>query len=201
MKNLCKYTKLFLGTPLSQNDYAIQTFDTFFKVLTSDGVKIERILEIGTSGGGLSIFLGLYCYITNIPFVTYDIRNGISKKIRNLFEVMGVKFIVKDIFESVDEVRIFLNGKGTSVLLCDGGNKIKEFIQFASLIKEGDFILAHDYAKNVDSFRSNMKGKLWDWLEIQEKDIEDSCVKYNLKGFMEDEFNKCAWTCKIKEKV
>jgi hypothetical protein len=59
--------------------------------------------------------------------------------------------------------------------------------------------MAHDYAPNENYFNENIKGKIWNWLEIQDSDINETCEKYNLKPFMEDDFRSIVWVCKIKE--
>ena len=128
----------------------------FSKLL--ENTKPARILEIGTGAGGLTLFLqdklneiGLKeTYIlsydvntTNFDSNIYDLTNlELSKE--NLFGG-GNEFILnrKDLIES------YIKNIGMTIVLCDGGNKIKEFTQISPLLKEGDIIMAHDYCDNI----------------------------------------------------
>jgi hypothetical protein len=92
----------------------------------------------------------------------------------------------------------YINQPGLTIVLCDGGSKKNEFRLISSLIKEGDVIMAHDYAKNQDYFESNIKNKFWNWMEIQDSDINQSSNENNLNFLMQDEFEKVAWVCKQK---
>ena len=60
--------------------------------------------------------------------------------------------------------------------------------------------MAHDYCYDIQDFESNIKNKIWNWCEINESDIEESCNINNLKPYNQEVFNKAAWVCKIKEK-
>ena len=65
-------------------------------------------------------------------------------------------------------------------------------------LKNGDIILAHDYAFDDTTFQSKIKGKYWNWHEISESDILASVEKHNLKPYMQEIFEKAVWVCKIK---
>ena len=41
--------------------------------------------------------------------------------------------------------------------------------------------------------------KIWNWHEISDKDIEDACLRNNLKTYNKEIFDKVVWVCKIKE--
>jgi hypothetical protein len=58
--------------------------------------------------------------------------------------------------------------------------------------------MAHDYSPNENYFQEHINNKVWNWLEIQDLDINDSCLKNNLSPYMEDEFRKVVWVCKKK---
>lgn len=59
--------------------------------------------------------------------------------------------------------------------------------------------MAHDYAPNTEYFEQYMRNKIWNWHEIQDSDIIDSCEKYGLKPYMREEFLSVAWACFKKE--
>ena len=97
------------------------------------------------------------------------------------------------------EVKDFIQSTGNTIVLCDGGNKIAEFNILSEFLKSGDIILAHDYAFDNATFRSEIKGKYWNWHEISESDILPCIKQYNLKSYMKETFEKAVWVCKIKQ--
>ena len=84
------------------------------------------------------------------------------------------------------------------MVLCDGGNKVGEFNLLSNYIKEGDFIMAHDYADNRENFDTNFNRKIWNWHEIQDSDINESCLRNNLKSYNKEIFDSVVWVCKTK---
>ena len=52
----------FFGLAMGQNQHALVAFDTLFKTLEADGLRIGRIIELGTGRGGLSVFLASHCW-------------------------------------------------------------------------------------------------------------------------------------------
>jgi hypothetical protein len=100
---------------------------------------------------------------------------------------------------SKNELLNIIGEPGVTLVLCDGGSKKNEFNLISPLLKTGDVIMAHDYAPNEVYFQEHIKNKLWNWLEIQDSDIDESCISNNLKPYMEDDFRKVVWVCKIKE--
>jgi hypothetical protein len=69
---------------------------------------------------------------------------------------------------------------------------------FHDFIKEGDLIMVHDYSDDLDTFKNEINGKIWNWCEITENDILPAIEKNNLKSFNENNFKQAAWVCKIK---
>jgi len=59
--------------------------------------------------------------------------------------------------------------------------------------------MAHDYAKDHEVFKNEINRVYWNWHEISESQIQESIDKHNLKPYMQDEFDKAVWVCKIKE--
>ena len=65
-------------------------------------------------------------------------------------------------------------------------------------LKSGDYILAHDYAQNKKYFDEQIKGRIWDWCEITDQDIQKACEENNLeKTYLE--FDSVAITCRVKK--
>jgi len=180
-----------------QNDYVFDVFDSFF-----NDIKPLNVLEIGTALGGFTCFLRhlLDTYSPSGRLLSYDIAD---RPWFNDLRKYNIDIRVENIFfenytSVLSEVVDFIQSPGVSVVLCDGAYKAHEFNLFAEFIKPGDFILAHDYSKTLDFFEEQVKGKYWNWCEIQESDIEDSVSRYNLINYDEDNFYKSVWACKKK---
>jgi FkbM family methyltransferase len=178
-----------------------------FKTFLSE-IKPARILEIGTAGGGLTLFLrdtlndiGL----TNSQIKSFDViecswydeirKNNIEINITNIFDRAYLKLEKPELIED------FIKSDGTTLVLCDGGNKISEFNLIAPLLKYGDFIMAHDYIDTIENFKENFYGKIWNWCEIKESDISEISKKENLVYYKQEEFNNVVWVCKQKLKI
>lgn len=204
-ENITKFTDLtkndslsgFKGHVAQQSHNVYQVFYDFISE-----VKPVRILEIGTALGGFTEFLKIITDELNLntKILSYDIsertwynqmiEKGIDVRVENIFnkDWSGVKQDVVD----------FVQQDGLTIVLCDGGWKIGEFKIFSKLIKDGDYILAHDYSISKEIYESEIKNKIWNWCEITENDIDNSVKENNLKSYNQDKFSQAAWVCKVK---
>jgi cephalosporin hydroxylase len=175
-------------------------YSTFYKLI--DDTKPKRILEIGTALGGFTMFLKKVVDSFNLDtkILTFDIS---ARPWYDDMKKMGIDVRVEDIFDDYqdipNEIKNFIKQDGLTIILCDGGDKIREFKLLSHFLKKGDIIMAHDYAPNQEYFDNYINGKIWNWLEIQDKDINESCMKHNLTPFMEYELRDVVWVGKIKE--
>ena len=204
-ENITKFTDLtkndslsaFKGHTAQQSHNAYQVFYDFISE-----VKPVRILEIGTALGGFTEFLKIITDELNLntKILSYDIserpwynqmiEKGIDVRVENIFneDWSGVKQDVID----------FVQQDGLTIVLCDGGWKIGEFKIFSKLVKDGDYILAHDYSISKEIYESEIKDKIWNWCEITESDIQESVTENNLKFYNQDKFSQAVWVCKVK---
>jgi cephalosporin hydroxylase len=185
------------GWGAQQNPNVFETFHYFL-----NDVKPKRILEIGTSIGGFTSFLNYTCKNLNLNchILSYDIMShpwyvdmiseGIDVRVENVFNTQYT--------EVKEEVIDFIRQDGTTIILCDGGSKVHEFNLLSNYMKEGDFIMAHDYSENSEVFERDVYMKLWNWHEISDKDIQDACDKNNLLSYDKESFDKVVWVCKKK---
>jgi cephalosporin hydroxylase len=176
-------------------------FEVFYHFLNE--IKPSRILEIGTSLGGFTSFLDYAAKRLNIPchILSYDIyykewyddmiKDGIDVRIENVFN--------DNYTEVKQEVIDFINEGGVTLILCDGGSKIHEFKLLSNYMKIGDFIMAHDYSEDSETFKNNVYMKIWNWHDISDNDIQEACDKNNLFTYNKETFNNIAWVCKIKK--
>jgi cephalosporin hydroxylase len=187
---------------ISQHESIGSVFDKLIKQ-----IKPKRILEIGTADGGLTLMLRDLLNdngLNNSIIRTYDILEQTNLKNKN---VDGIEIITKSPFnypysdlEYPDEIKEFVQSEGTTLVLCDGGFKINEFILISQFLKVGDVIMAHDYAHDSDVFKKEIENKIWNWHEIQYSDISNACEINNLESYMLDEFKQVVWVCKMKTK-
>ena len=183
-----------------ENFYSV--FERFIKE-----VRPERILEIGTANGGTTSALNdLMIEIGKSNSVrSYDVhshswyedmrKRGIDLRVENIFNHDYDRLLD----EKKNDVVSYIQQPGITVVLCDGGHKIGEFNELANYIKVGDYIMAHDYSETWEYFNDHIKDKIWNWCEIEEKYIEETCVKNNLHPYMKEEFQSIVWVCKVKE--
>lgn len=188
---------MYIGA--QQNHNAYKVFYEFLKT-----VKPKRILEIGTGVGGFAY--ALQSFINDLEldtiFRTYDIHPGITEKLREFGVDARIENIFDDDYKTIpQEVIDFIRGDGITIVLCDGARKIEEFKLLSEFIKEGDFILAHDYSSNLEYYQEHIYQKIWVWFEIRDSDIEEVVQKYNLKPYKPEEFQQVVWVCKVKDKV
>ena len=189
----------YLGHGAQQNPHAYKVFHDFLET-----VKPVRRLEIGTAFGGFTTFLRFICNDLGLStkIRSYETHDGY--KHYDSIREMDVDIRIEDIFEPVytavkQDAIDYIQEQGVTVVLCDGGNKIHEYNLLTPFIKTGDFILAHDYASNKEDFEQNINMKFWNWHEIQDSDIEEVSNTNNLEPFMQDDFRKAVWVCKIKK--
>jgi hypothetical protein len=189
---------------MSQNKEA----EYVFKELLNE-IRPSRILEIGTFHGGLTLMLRdiLDSYnLHNSTIKTYDINN--QEFLRPLVTNRKVEVITDNLFNGdysdfkneskKNEILNFIQQEGCSLVLCDGGCKKCEFNLITPLLKKQDVIMAHDYAPNKEYFDTHIKNIIWDWLEIEDKDIQDAIINNGLQPYYQETTQKAAWCCKIK---
>jgi cephalosporin hydroxylase len=195
----------YKGISIEQNPNII---DEFNKLI--EEIRPVRILEIGTFAGGLTLIMRDLLDINNLKeseVITYDVQTPhyLLQRISNIkIESRVVNLFSYDYGDFADEnakmeLYNIINGEGTTLVLCDGGNKKNEFNIISPLLKVGDVIMAHDYAPNNQYFQNHVENQIWNWLEIQDNDIDESCKKYNLIPLFEEEFKRVVWVCKIKK--
>jgi hypothetical protein len=149
-----------------------------------------QIIEIGVRNGGFSLYLrNLFpeAQIDSWEIQPWEERDQLLKE-------NNITIHLEDCFQSTTLIDMLEVVGRPLVLLCDGGNKPKEFNTFAPCIQVGSLIMAHDYVSN-----GRLDFTKWEWMEIQESDIVGSCEQYNLKPFYTEEFESAFWLSRIKQ--
>ena len=187
----------YLGAFIQQNPKALDVFKKFF-----EQNKFETVVEIGTANGGLSMMLKDECDKMGAKFETYDIKEDsiLTLNKNENFKNRNIKLFVCDVLSeaNVKSLGARIKNGGRVLLLCDGGNKIREFNTYSTFLKKDDVIMAHDYAEDKADFENNVKNKVWNWHEIGAADIHSACESHRLQDY-HPEFRSVAWVCKIKQ--
>jgi len=186
----------FLGLLMGQNQHALVAFDTLFKVLQGEGSKVARIIDLGTSHGGLAVFLQLYASTCGATVITWDRTSNVPQH-GDLLNRLGTVVRTGDILADPvvqEEIRSSLRSEGLSILLCDNGDKKREVSLFAPSLKVGDLLLAHDYAPDEEGHRRLGEG-CWSSWEISDADVEPVRARYGFVPFLQDVFLLAAWLC------
>jgi hypothetical protein len=182
---------------IRQNPEAIDVFQDFF----SEN-KFNLVIEIGTDNGGLSMVLKDECDKMGAKFETYEIKEDAPARLNKnkQFEKRKIDLKICNVFQesTINSIAKKIKESGRVLLLCDGGNKIKEFNTYSKFLKPEDVIMAHDYAIDESDFKKNIKDKIWNWHEIRESDISSACEENNLVDFF-PKFRSVVWVCKIKK--
>lgn len=174
----------FCGLEMQQHASVAAPFRWLFYIMPPD-----RILEIGTGGGGFTLMLRHL--LPDTPIRSYDI---LDRTYYSILRQAGVDVRVSaDQWEKSDE---YIGGPGRTLILCDGGNKIREFCTLAPQLKPGDVIMAHDYARDAETLERQQAAGGWLWCEITESDIAEACRKCNLIDHLAEAFAAVGWCCK-----
>lgn len=115
--------------------------------ILNENPRIKGIIEIGTFRGALSMFLGLECYERKFrPLLTFDIK---KRELPRLFGLLKIDFVLQDCFaeESIEKIKQYLDIP--VFFVCDGGNKVREFKQFAPLLPKNSIIAVHDWPREA----------------------------------------------------
>jgi len=200
VKGYCKYK----GIIVQQHEQFSTVFFDFLK-----DIKPVRILEIGTGTGAFTLFLREKLNeigLSDSIIKSFDI-NPMDSFHMSINEMDNVEILKENIFSDDDYTLIkydliedFIKGDGKTLVLCDGGNKVREFNQISPLLKIGDYIMAHDYVDTENNFMENFLDKIWNWAEIKDEDIIEICQKENLISIDKEKFDSIVWVCKQKIK-
>lgn len=143
----------FCGIEMSSNYY---TFHIFSQIIENNP-KIERIVELGTYTGSMTIALGLLGLLSDNKVYSYDIKNCLGNNIQFLLSHhLQVDLRNQDIHDLDIRKQIFKEHFNEPIyLLCDNGNKRGEFIDFVPQLKPGSVVSVHDYG--VEFFEEDWK--------------------------------------------
>ncbi len=154
----------------------------------------KNIVEIGTYNGGLTSWV---FDNSNAKLISYDIDGTINHTNRE-----DIDFRVADCFDEkpFNDIIELIQSEGRTLVLCDGGDKPKEFNTFSKYLKSGDVIMAHDYSESEEEWKE--KTNYWQW--PYEADtfphlIEEGIKENNLMPYKYEEMKFLLWASYIKK--
>lgn len=163
-----RYNRTFGGV---KAQHSASTYEHIDAVMAS--CKAQRIVELGSADGALSMYLGIVGKRLGIPVYTIDNVQISDQGTMNVLKSLGVYFLQIDILKKygysplrslVSDVPVYL--------ICDNGNKVFEFKTFCGMLLDGSAISVHD------------------WMyEISQEHVQTEVDSYKLRPFMEE-----AWT-------
>lgn len=174
----------------------VSNIKSFFEFLLKEE-RFDTIIEIGTSLAGLTYILDDIIKDNNLPHNIHTFDFSYKDYVDNFLKERECNYHICD--ERTDEfktkIKDLLMTGGKCLLLCDGGNKKEEFNLYSDFLKKGDIIMAHDYSLNQEFFNEKINNKIWNWFEIEYKDIEDSVIRNKLSEYSKLNFLFAAWAC------
>ena len=182
-----------LGAFMRQNPKVLEVFPEFFA-----RHRFDVVVELGADEGGLSMVLKDCCDRMGARFHGYEIRDFRRLYLDNAeIRIRQIHLTIADVMadETVAQIERYTRA-GRAAILCDTCDKVATFGAYAKLLKRGDVIMAHDYARDEETFREH-RGERWNWFEVSESDLTDVCEAEGLEDFY-PEFAQVAWACKIK---
>lgn len=160
--------------------------------------NFDNIIEIGSYNGGLSSYI-FDMKKETASFVSYDIDPSINTAAK---ERNDIDFRIGDCFEEkvYDEIKSLIQQEKRTLMICDGGNKTKEFNEFSKYLKKDDVIILHDYKQDDASWQ--VATEYWQWPYGHETEwdvIKDAVNQNSLEEFNNKNANFFIWGSFIKK--
>lgn len=136
----------FIGQYMQHNYYEYYVLDDIIE----NNPQIKSIVEIGTGHGALTTVLGLHGIKKGIPVFTVDINPNLSKPVHDIFRSLGIQSHSGNVFDNIiiDKINSVIKGQPVYII-CDGGDKPREFNFWAPKIPVGSIISAHDWGVEI----------------------------------------------------
>jgi len=190
-----KWPARVFGIEMRQNLYSIQAMSK----LIEGTPGISRIIEFGTGTGIMTLLMSIYANDNNVELYTYDILPMLTEGVRICLSEMNNTHVSNcDIFNSESSIsELITTTEGRVLILCDNGDKKREFEMYSKYLRPNDIICAHDYF--FDGAESNNGTETWVCCEITYKDIKEYCEMYNIVTYMDEVMKSSHWGCFIKD--
>lgn len=166
-----------------------------FRLLFTQFVP-DRIVELGTGTGHFTRWLA--DALPTATIYTFDNETSLQWD-ASLVVPPHVCRITDSIWNRQLEITSLIAEPGVrTLLLCDNGDKIREFRTFAPYVREGNIVMVHDYWPSRSGFIKEVEGRLWNSCEIVHADIEDTLKAADFVPFHEHQMRGAMWGCWIR---
>jgi len=149
---------------------------------------LDYIIEIGTGGGGLSLYLYFQFLVREMGFSTYDIEEKYNKMVdargnKTQYNIPKIQkniltphFNKRDIFdkETISEIEKILSENKT-LLYCDNGRKPEVLKLYSKYVNPKSILATHDFGRAIKPFHVNA---LLRTLNFEEIPISKFCDVY-----------------------
>lgn len=161
--------------------------------------QFSVIIEIGALNGGFTEWLAENkakdTFLLSVEIDPERVQNSSNQNIEYLFGDVFSDAIVYDLSDAIS------NSAGRALVLCDGGNKIREFAFYVQFLKKDDVIMCHDYGKDAVSFDDYAREQTWKGgPEVFYDHIKSVVVKYGLAPYLHEQFASVFWGSFIRTK-
>lgn len=163
----------FVGQEMQHNFF---THHVISRVLTANP-QVRSIIELGTGHGGLTLYLKLWAARLGVDVHTFDVHQYVMEDgAMPAFVRLGIHCHVMDIFtdEAMQLIKSVIADEPTYIV-CDNGDKPREFATYAPVIPSGSVISAHDWGEAG---------------EIRPEDVSDVVAQHGLVQFEPEEGSK-----------
>ena len=157
-QSLSSINQKYFGGGMSQNHFAPAWFEYYF-----DMHNFEYVVEFGSQKGTLSTYFANLAGVTEkLFFETYELYpekdwynrtyEGCGHWFEQLAEISPyINYFHQDAFSEETKNHIMENiEQFKTFIFADGGDKIKEFKEYAPLLKPGDCIAVHDWGMEIN---------------------------------------------------
>lgn len=192
VNNITHHPFYYKDLRTEQSINIFNALDSLYNYMT---IKPSQIIEIGSRNGGFTKILDDHELSNEAKIYTIDI-DGFNPNAEFSKKVTQIK---ADCFTIESVIGNIISQPGITLLFCDGGDKITEINTFAKYLKPDDMIFGHDYAKDSETFNNIYRGKIWDWHELWDDAISQTCHNYNLIPILKDDFDNAVWKSLIKK--
>lgn len=172
-----------MGFPMNQNRLAVPVWSYAMELYRPD-----RIIELGSYNGGFTLALAFAGWTEKVAVHSIDRMEAPTQEWKRLGEFLGINFKQGDIWQNQSYIIELIEMEGVSFLLCDGGDKAKEFETFAQWLKPGDIIAVHDY-----------QTPWWPWSEVTHGQLAKTVREQNLAIWNPELFDLAGWIAFRKE--
>lgn len=131
----------FCGIEMAHNYYVYHLLSVHLAANTG----IKSIIELGTGQGALTAFCGVLGIRYGIPVHSFDSHCWFDAETARFLAQLHVTLHQDDVFSDVgrERIRQIMGGQPT-YLICDNGDKRREFATYAPELPQGSLISVHD---------------------------------------------------------